>query len=175
MPVILAILGIISAAAIWYYRAQAARDAAGDLMDMANDVRLAARRFGFKRRTNVHPVDSIDDARLAAAGLVAAIAGMAGPPGQPQLDEMSRQFQSVFSTSKEDAAEIVTFGRWIAEQCGTRSEAVRRLSKRLRALNASDGHDDLQSMIDAVIAHAGPQTEDQADAKDMITRQLQNG
>ena len=173
MPVVLAILGIISAAAIWYYRAQAARDAAGDLFDMANDVRLAARRFGFKRRTDVHPVDSIDDARLAGAGIVAAVAGMGGPLAQPQLDELSRQFQSVFGVARDEAVEISTFGRWIAEQCGTRAEAVRRLSKRLRGLAGAEAHADLHTMIDAVIASGGTApTEDQADAKATITRHL---
>lgn len=171
MPVIIAIIGILSAAAIWYYRAQAAQRAAGDLMDVANDVRLAARRFGFKRKLNTHPVDSIDDARLAGAGIVAAIAGMGTPLGQPQIDEMTRQFQSVFGADKAEAVEIATFARWIAEQCGTRSEAVRRLSKRLAGLAGTDAHDDLQKMIDAVIGSRGP-SDDQTDAKDHVTRLL---
>lgn len=175
MPVVLAILGIISAAAIWYYRVQAAKQAGGDLLDMANDVRLAARRFGFKRRTNVHPVDSIDDPRLAASGLVAAIAGMAGPLTKDHIDEMSRQFQSKFSVPRDEAVEIATFGRWIAEQCGTRSEAVRRLSKRLRTLAGAEAHQDLKAMIDGVATATGQTlSEDQADAKETITRHLTN-
>ena len=50
MPVLMAILGIISAAYFWTQRARNARDMLGDVGAMANDVRLAARRFGFTRK-----------------------------------------------------------------------------------------------------------------------------
>lgn len=172
MPVLLALLGLISAAAIWYYRARDAHHAAGDLMEMANDVRLAARRFGFKRKVNVHPVDSIDDPRLAAAGIVAAVAGMGASIEGDDLAEMSRQFQSVFQVERGEADEIITFARWIAEQCGTRSEAVRRLSKRLASLAGGNVRQDLDRMLDAVIAVRGHPCEDQADARGTIDRYL---
>ena len=50
MPVLMAILGIISAAYFWTQRARNAHSMLGDVGDMANDVRLAARRFGFTRK-----------------------------------------------------------------------------------------------------------------------------
>ena len=78
MPVVLFLIGVLTAAGIWFYRVQNARQSAGDLLDAAYDVRLAARRFGFKRKTNVHPVDSIEDAWLAASGIIHAMAGMRG-------------------------------------------------------------------------------------------------
>jgi len=52
MPFILALLGIIGAAYFWAQRASNARNVVGDVADMANDVRLAARRFGFSRKMN---------------------------------------------------------------------------------------------------------------------------
>jgi hypothetical protein len=33
------------------------------VLDMANDVRLAARRFSFQRRVNIHPVESLEGPR----------------------------------------------------------------------------------------------------------------
>lgn len=48
----MAILSIIGAAYFWTQRARNARDMLGDVGDMANDVRLAARRFGFTRKMN---------------------------------------------------------------------------------------------------------------------------
>ena len=167
MPVIVFILGILAAAGVWYYRAQAARRGAADLLDAANDVRLAARRFGFKRRVNVHPVDSIDDARLAGAGIVQAIAGMAGPLRAETETAIVLQFQSVFGVGKDEAAEISIFGRWVAEQCGTRAEAVRRLAKRLNELAGIAARQDLLRMIEAVVPDMG---EDERDALRTLDR-----
>jgi len=42
--------------------------------DAARDVRRAARRFGFRRQTNLHPAEPIDDTRVAAAGILTALA-----------------------------------------------------------------------------------------------------
>jgi hypothetical protein len=69
MHILAAILAVILGAAFWIYRLNAARDAAETLAGAANDVRLAARRFGFRRKTNLHPADCVDDPRLAAMGI----------------------------------------------------------------------------------------------------------
>ena len=167
MPVLVFILGILAAAGIWYYRAQAAQRTATDLLDAANDVRLAARRFGCRRKSNVHPVDSIDDARLAAAGIVHAVASMGAPLTQESERAINLQFQSVFGADKTEAAEISTFGAWIARQCGTKSEAVRRLGKRLHDLAGIDARQDLLRMIEAVVPQMG---EDELDALRTLDR-----
>ena len=173
MPILIMIIGAISAAAFWYYRMQAAQRGAADLLDAANDVRLAARRFGFKRKLNVHPADSIEDPRLAAAGIVSAFAGMSGPVERSQTDIMIIQFQSVFGASKEEAAEFATFGRWIAEQCGTRSEAVRRLSKKLANLAGAEALPDLERIIDATLkAEQREDGEEEKEAMDQLRRRF---
>jgi hypothetical protein len=155
MPVLIAIIGILVGGVIWYNRIKAAGEAAGELKDMANDVRLAARRFGFKRRSNVHPIDAIDDARLAASGIVAATAQMDGLWDQSMWDAMVQQCQSVFGSALDEAEEIVTFSRWIADQGKNLHETVRRLSKRLKALAGPAGVDDTVAMICAVSGRAG--------------------
>ncbi len=173
MPFLVMILGALAAAGVWYWRINNARDAIGDIADMANDVRLAARRFGFRRRNNVHPADSIDDARLAGAGIVVAVAELQGPLTQEQIDTLIIQAQSKFDTDQQEAREIVTFGRWIAQQCGTKDEAVRRLSKRLRGLAGASALPDLEAMIEAV---AGSNLDERAeDAVGTIRRLLSAG
>jgi hypothetical protein len=160
MPLVVFVLGVIAAAAVWYWRMQAARDAAGELLDVANDVRLAARRFGYRRRHNVHPADSVDDARLAAMGIVAAITAMRGPATREQIIEMGLQAQSKFDVPRPQAEEIVTFGRWIITRCGSNDEAVRRLAKRLRDLAGPEALPDLHEMIARV--NGGPPDQEQA-------------
>lgn len=150
MPFLLAILGALGAAAYWYWNLRNAGHAASDLADAANDVRLAARRFNYRRRHKTHPVDSIDDPRLAAGGIIAAIGGMDSAFDRGDHDMAVIQCQSKFNVSKDEADEIMVFGEWVAGQCGTKDEAVRRLCKRLFSLSGAEAGPDLVEMVDAV-------------------------
>lgn len=150
MPVLLFILGALGAAAVWYWRVKNAREGAEHVLDMANDVRLAARRFGFRAKTNVHPARAIEDPRLAGAGVVVALAELEGPLSADQIRILTTEAQTRFNLLLGEAEEIVTFGRWIAGQCGTKDEAVRRLGKRVADLAGPSALPDLEKMIEAV-------------------------
>ena len=166
MPVLIAIAGLLVGALIWYNRIKAAGYAAGELKDAANDVRLAARRFGFKRKANVHPIDTLDDARLAAAGIVAATVQMDGLWDQSMSDAMVQQAQSVFGTDLGEAEEIVIFARWIADQGKNPHETVRRLARRLKKLAGIEALEDTVQMIAAVSKRGGKELSE--NAKDSI-------
>ena len=158
MPALIAIVGLLVGAIIWYNRMKQAGHIAGELKDAANDVRLAARRFGFKRRSNVPPIDALEDARLAAAGIVAATA---------------QQAQSVFDVALDEAEEIVVFARWIADQGSNPHEAVRRMSKRLKALAGRDAMADTVQMIRGVSGRGGRAlSRDAEDAIETVERVL---
>ncbi|HEU0222193.1 MAG TPA: hypothetical protein VFR34_08290 [Paracoccaceae bacterium] len=170
MPVLIALLGVLVVAALWYWRVRAARDAAGESLEAAQDVRRAARRFGFRRQANRHPADCIEDARLAAMGVVAAMAEYDGPHTKDEIDQMVVEAQVTFGVDKREAEEIVAFGRWIATQCGTRHEAVRRLSKVVAQLAGSAAAPDLLRMAEAAAAHRGPPDERARSAIETIRR-----
>ena len=93
MPFILSLIAIAGAAYFWFNRAQNAKNAAVDILDAANDVRLAARRFGFKRRTNGHPVDDIDEPNVAIATIATAFLELDDLPTQNQRDQLAVQLQ----------------------------------------------------------------------------------
>lgn len=173
MPVIIAVIGLLIGALIWYNRINMAGQAARDLAGAASDVRLAARRFGFKRKANTHPIDSLDDPRLAAAGIVAATAQMDSMWEQSIWDAMVQQAQSVFDVDLQEAEEIVVFARWIADQGGNPHEAVRRMARRLKLLAGPSANDDTVAMIRAVAGRNGralsPAVED---AIETVTRVL---
>ena len=173
MPILIFVLGVIAAAAFWYYRVRAAAEMSSDLLDAANDVRSAARRFLYKRKQNLHPVESMDDPRLAGAGIVYAYASLSDHVTAEQVRAMSLQFQSVFGVGKEEADDMVIFGRWIVTQCRNEAEAIRRISRKLAQLSGKDALPDLERMIDAV-AHAddGSRTSDQDEARDDIRKAL---
>lgn len=124
MPILIMLLGLFAAGAYWYFRVRSV----ATLFEMADDVRLAARRFSFQRRASVHPVDATEDPRPLGAGTAAAIAEMAGPMTEAKLAALRREAARAFGTRPEETDDIVTFGRWLAGQCGGPDEAARRLT-----------------------------------------------
>jgi hypothetical protein len=124
-------------------------------------VRLAARRLGFRRKANIHPAEAVDDARLAAMGLIAALAQIDHGWARETGDTMAEQAQAVFKISRQEAEEMVIFGRWLSDQSGTRHEIVRRLAKRLNDLAGPEVLADLERMMSAVCQLQGGGYSDQ--------------
>lgn len=170
MPVLVVLLGAIAVAAFWLWRVRAAKDAAGELIDAAQDVRRAARRFGFRRQADRHPADCIEDARLAAMGVVVAVSELDGPLTRDEIEHLVVEAQVTFGTDKAEAEEIVAFGRWIAAQCGTKAEAVRRLSRIVARLAGPSALPDLARMAEAAATNASPLDAAEEEALDTIRR-----
>ncbi len=117
MPVILAVLVGAAGAIFWKMRARNAVGAARELADVAGDVMSAARRFGFRRRYNEHPVDSLKDPDVAIAGLGIAFMEMGGLPTVEQQDALMRSAQhwlggaSAFDPATEVLRDVAAAGR----------------------------------------------------------------
>ncbi len=173
MHIILGLIAIVGAVAVWYWRFKMAREAGGDILDAANDVRLAARRLMYKRKHNTHPADSVDDPRLAAAGIAVAVATMDQPISQAEIVALTGSARQTFDISEREALDMVSFGRWVSDQCGTNGEAVRRLSKVVAKLAGAEAAPDLIRMVtDVATADGGEMDEEQVDALDTIRRTL---
>ncbi|TFG89011.1 MAG: TerB family tellurite resistance protein [Hyphomicrobiales bacterium] len=173
MHILLGILGVLSAAMLWYWRAKQAGEAAGELTNAANDVRLAIRRFGYMRKHKVHLADCVDDARLAAAGIVASIAAMDAPLSQAEIDMLTAEAGAVFGVDSREAVDIAAFGRWVAGQCNTPEDAVRRLTKIIRAKAGAEAGPDLIRMVQKVATADGVGLDErETDALQAIRRGL---
>ena len=173
MQIILGLLAILAAVAFWLYRAKAAQEQAGEVVDVANDVRLAARRLLYKRKHNTHPADSVEDPRMAAAGIMVAVATMDAPISQGEISAMKRMMGETFEIDEREALDMVSFGRWVADQCGTNDEAVRRLSKVVAQQAGPEAGPDLVRMVEEVAtADGGALGEDETDALDTVRRAL---
>ena len=155
MHILLGLIALLGAALFWFYRIREAKDAAIDVADAANDVRLTIRRLMNQRKYNVHPADSIDDARLAASGLVVAVATMDAPLSQSEISALSKDAQQIFNVTEREALDIVSFGRWIAGECGTNDEAVRRLARTVNKLAGPEAGPDMIRMIEDVATADG--------------------
>ena len=152
MHILLGLIGVISAAAFWIWRARYTADALREAADLVGDAQSAARRFGFRRKSGVHPADAVDDPRLAAAGVCAAIATIDGPMTEGEIATLTSEAERLFAAPTSEAAEITAFGRWVADQCGTPEEAVRRLARPLRARTTEAERGDLIALASSVAA-----------------------
>ncbi|MFK7752825.1 MAG: hypothetical protein AB8B51_09760 [Sedimentitalea sp.] len=154
MPILIAILGLATAIVFFVLRARNAAHAASDLADMANDVRLAARRFGFRRRGDLHPAESIEDPKLAIATLAMAYQELDGAPTQDQRDQLSLSLRKHLTLDQGGASEAMVLGRWMVAQCGGPDAAVSRISRKLFRLG---GAEQLAPLISVIQGSMGDQ------------------
>lgn len=147
MPFLIALLGIVGAAFYWTNRARNTRDMAGEVMDMANDVRLAARRFGFKRQSNLHPVESIGDSRLAIASIATCFIELDGLPTEEDRKRLSIQLRSKLRANADEAQEMEVLGRWFMTECGGADPAISRLSRKLYKLGGAEQMEPLLEIL----------------------------
>ncbi|RLJ59028.1 hypothetical protein BCF46_1170 [Litoreibacter meonggei] len=150
MPILIAIIGALGAAAYWYFRMRDIGVAGRDLVNVANDVRLAARRFGFSRRSNVHPAESIEDPKVAIGGLAVAFLELDDLPSQEARIAMTRELQQATRVDLEDAEELVILGRWLMSECGGPEPAVSRLSRKLYKLGGGEQLAPLMQVLNAI-------------------------
>ncbi|MCP5088187.1 MAG: hypothetical protein GY952_15450 [Rhodobacteraceae bacterium] len=147
MPFLLSLIAIAGAAYFWFWRARNAADVATDMLDVANDVRLAARRFGFKRHSNRHPVEGIDDPKVAVTAIACAFFELDELPTQDQRNALLTQVALVLRTDKAGAEELTVLGRWLMTQCQGPAEAINRVSRRLHKIDGINSLEPLMTII----------------------------
>ena len=171
MPVILGLIGIVVAAYFWANRARNARDMAVDIVDMANDVRLAARRFGFRRRADVHPAESVDDPAIAQAAIATAFLELNDLPTADQRQRLHIQLRSKLALDEDGATEMEVLGRWLLNECGGADAAIARMSRRLFKLGGTAEMEPLLDLLRGAVGEGGLSTA-QKEALDDIKRAL---
>lgn len=171
MHILIGILGIAAAVYFFVIRARSAAHVAHDVVDMANDVRAAARRFGFKRKTNVHPVETIEDPNLAIAAIATAFVEMDDLPTKEQRDALDRALRERLGIDGATSQEATILGHWFVSECHGPETAVPRLSRKLFKLNGKDGFEPLLSVVNAsVVSGSGTLNQKQREALEDIRR-----
>ncbi len=171
MPFLIAALGALAAVYFFVIRARGAADMASEVLDAANDVRLAARRFGFTRKTNIHPVEAIEDPDIALASIGAAFVELDDLPTREQRDALSAAIARTCEMTLQDAEELGVLGRWMVGECGSPDQAIVRLSRKLFKLQGANGFAPVMEVIKMVsTAGSGSLSLKQKEALDDISR-----
>lgn len=173
MHIVLGALALLGTIIFIWYRLKDTRQIGGEALEAADDLRATVRRLMYKHKHDAHPADSVDDPRLAASGIAVAVATMDGPITQAEIETLARLSGEIFEVSGREALDIVSFGRWVAGQCTTNMEAVRRLSRIIARRAGAEAGPDLLRLVTEVATASGNQIgEDEEEALFMVRRTL---
>jgi hypothetical protein len=169
MPFLLGLLALIGAAYFWAQRARNAAEISRDLAGVASDVAAAARRFGFRRRGNQHPVESLDDPDVAYAGAGIAFLELGGLPSTDARDALIRSLQSRRDMAHDKAQEALILGRWLVTESQGAQPGFTRLVRKLLKMQGQAGFEPLMLVLrDVVDANGGVMSPQQGDALDEV-------
>lgn len=169
MPYIVAAMGAIAAIYFFVIRARNAADIASELVGAAADVQAAARRFGFRRRANIHPVEAVDDPNVAATLVAVSFLELDDYPTDDAKTRLIRALQTEFDVSVTDAEELCVLGRWLMTECQGPQPALTRGARRLYKLTGANDFTALMTVLSAIAPENGL-TDRQRDALDDLKR-----
>ncbi len=152
MPYIIAVMGLLIGAYFWIQRARMAAEATQDLVGVAQDVLAAAKRFGFRRKLNLHPVESLEDPDVAIAGAGVAFLELGGLPSAEQQDKLIASLQSHLGQGQNKAEEAAILGRWLVAESGGAQQGLERLVRRLHKLSGAQAFQPLMAVLKDVAA-----------------------
>ena len=142
------ILGLIAAAAFWYWRVKAVGEVASEVHDVAGRLWGKHKRRKFLGKVNDSPLEIIDDPATAAVILMNIIATEDGVPGHVAEAAIKKEVEE--SMNIKDSMEILTFGKWTASHATDSNNVILRYGK-LWAENLSvKEREDLLSMISRI-------------------------
>lgn len=169
MPIIILILTTLGGALYWWAR-QNPGDAVGVAQDAVTVARNAPRKLAFRKQHNAHPVEGIDDARIAICALAQAFIELDKLPTSDQREKLTVLLRSELRCNAAEAEEMEVLGRWLMQQCQTPDAAVSRLSRRLFKIDGDASWAVLQNMLTDLVS--GELSTAQVDAITDIKRAL---
>ncbi|AGB43575.1 hypothetical protein LB516_10390 [Mesorhizobium sp. CO1-1-7] len=156
MPFLIAVLGVLGAAALWWYRMKAMNDAAREVAEVVGRVQGNIRRKKLRKQAALSPLTAIDDPVVAAATLITAIVSEDGPV-LPRREAVIREVISQIAAGPKKTDEAVVYAKWAATQIDDTTIVIDKLAPFLRERLDPNERDDLLQMLNRV-AQGGEQS-----------------
>ena len=150
MHILALVLGLLAAAAFWYFRLRTIHKAGSEVIDHLGRARGQMRRNAIRRQVEESPVAAIDDPVVAAASLLCMIAATAHPLTPREEEAVREQLSAI--TSGEVMDEAIVYGRWVQRQGLDAPKAIRILAEKLNGWLTPDQMAELGAMIDGLEA-----------------------
>lgn len=150
MPFIIMILGAIGGAIWWWVRSNP-REAFHVAADAATTIKNAPRRLAFRKQTNAHPVEGVDDPRIAICAIAHAFIELDDLPTQEQRQALHVAVRTKLRCDEAEAEEMEVLGRWLVTQCNGATPAITRLGKRMYKIDGGASWDQMQDVLSGLI------------------------
>ena len=172
MHVLLGILAVIGGIAFWVIRANMAAKSGQELVETVKDLRNMKRSHDFRKKAEKDPVRLLDDPRIAAAAVLAALAGAERGLSKREEQEIPAKMASLFAMEQQEAVDLFAQGRWYIRELHNLDAIVDRFAA-IISRHCSDG--ERESFIDLmgqVLEIDGDSSEIQTSAIDRARRIL---
>lgn len=148
MATIVFLLGIISAAAIWWYRLKMIRTAAGEAAKAAGQIGGHLKRRAARKRAADQTLDNIEDPVTAAATMLVAMAADEIP--LTPRDEAAIRTALLKIASADEVGTALEHAKWVNTRIDDPALVIDRLAPLLRARLDAKQRAELLALIDAV-------------------------
>src|SRR5262245_61437588 len=129
---------------------QQAASAARDIADAADEARGLFRRWGWRRKLAKNPLDTVDDAREAAAAMMVVTAQSDGSITERERAVMIAAMAKYFGATQQQAEELLARARWLVQDRNDAGEVFRRLTPLLQRSCGPTERSDLIDMLRTV-------------------------
>lgn len=153
MHIVVAVIGLLGAAAFWWWRLKAMGEAANEVASQVGKVQGHFRRQKLRKKSAVSPIAAIDDPVVAAATAMIAI----GTEDKVTVDDMVARAQEAIeriAPTKDKAAEAVTYAKWATDQVADVPVVIDLIGKFLAPKLDEAEKEQLVAMIQSVVPKA---------------------
>jgi uncharacterized tellurite resistance protein B-like protein len=171
VAIIGAVLGVVL---LVLFRMQQAANAARDIADVADDARGFFRRWGWRRKHARNPLETIDDAREAAAAMMVATAQSDGSITERERATITAEMTKRFGATPQQAEELLARARWLVQDRNDPGEVYRRLTPLIQRTCGATERTDLIEMLGAVANADGKADDIVAQDIAWLTRSLRS-
>ena len=103
--------------------------------------------MGFKRKTNIHPVDAIEDNDQLTAIIAKAFVEKKGVVTLDDFVRLREALQNEFDCTDQRAEDLTIVADWAIRECGTIAAALSRASRRHYKTHEMNGFQSLMRVI----------------------------
>ncbi|MEQ9315618.1 MAG: TerB family tellurite resistance protein [Henriciella sp.] len=165
MHILLAIIGIVTFIAVWYWRIKMISGAARDGYDAAKGVANLPRKLTFQHKARKGGLDVVKDPREAAAVMMLEIARTRGAVNEMQEAAIRAEMIEHFEFTDAQADDMLTQAGWLTRQAPASHVVMGRMSDvvvRSPGMGPKE-FDDLASMLENVAVADGHVSNEERD------------
>jgi DNA-binding transcriptional regulator of glucitol operon len=146
MHIVLAVVAILGAAAVWWYRIKYMSEAAGEIADAVGRVQGGLRRGRLRKKAALSPITAIDDPATAAATVITAIAAE-GVAVSDALERRVREEIRIIAASDKQLDEAVIYAKWATDQVADVPTVIDKTTQLLKSRLNDDEKQELVAML----------------------------